>query len=465
MERLEEALTNNKELRESSLKEKEEVDARVVELERALAVEKKALGEERSKAEELARMLAVERAAYPDLYGAAIELNLKHVKGMLLYGPPGSGKTLIARSICKFLNAKEPLIVNGPDVLDAFQGAKSDLHVIIFGEIDSIAKKKGSTMGLHHMDDRLVSQLLAMIDGPRALNNIFIIGTTNRKELIDEALLREGKIELHVKVECLDEQWRLQILGIYTRNMRQHFVLDKDVNLHEIACRMDGCSGSALASLVTRAHSYAVVHTVENGLLQHVKNDFKVTMNHFLHAIEDVRSRLQESYLEPRSFLVSSGRLRMGKEEMFNTEVLHMQQEIARLKGCTAHFQATVETKLVLGRSPCPTLREAYALVQQEESRRSAMVHSSIHDRSALVVAPPPRAPRPSPVQFESQGTLVDRDRLKCDYRGTDRHDREHCWKLNGRPTRRRGCGSTIRPQTHLSEIAVSPSSEPSTLS
>ncbi|CAL5332627.1 unnamed protein product [Camellia sinensis] len=260
-------------------------------------------------------------------------------------------KTLIARSICKFLNAKEPLIVNGPDVLDAFQGqserkirslfkaavedenkfgAKSDLHVIIFGEIDSIAKKRGSAMGLHHMDDRL-------IDGPKALNNIFIIGTTNRKELIDEALLREGKIELHVKVECLDEQRRLQILGIYTRNMRQHFVLDKDVNLHEIACRMDGCSGSALASLVTRAHSYAMVHTVENGLLQHVKNDFKVTTNHFLHAIEDVRFRLQESDLEPS---------RMGKEEMFSTEILHMQQEIARLKGCTAYFQVTVETKL-----------------------------------------------------------------------------------------------------------------------
>ncbi|KAI8013393.1 Vesicle-fusing ATPase [Camellia lanceoleosa] len=91
----------------------------------------------------------------------AKRLNLKHVRGMLLYGPPGSGKTLIARSICKFLNAKEPLIINGPDVLDAFQGvserkirslfkaavedeknfgAESDLHIIIFDEIDSIAK-------------------------------------------------------------------------------------------------------------------------------------------------------------------------------------------------------------------------------------------------------------------------------------------------------------------------------------
>ncbi|GMP45665.1 hypothetical protein CsSME_00014114 [Camellia sinensis var. sinensis] len=108
----------------------------------------------------------------------AKRLNLKHVRGMLLYGPPGSGKTLIARNICKLLNAKEPLIIHGPDVLNAFQGvserkirslfeaanedenrygAKSDLHIIIFDEIDSIAKKRGVAMGQHHMDDRLVN--------------------------------------------------------------------------------------------------------------------------------------------------------------------------------------------------------------------------------------------------------------------------------------------------------------------
>ncbi|KAL7262439.1 hypothetical protein ACSBR1_000754 [Camellia fascicularis] len=294
----------------------------------------------------------------------AKRLNLKHVRGMLLYGPPGSGKTLIARSICKLLNTKEPLIINGPDVLNAFQGvsegkirslfkaanddenrygAKSDLHVIIFDEIDSIAKKRGVAMGQYHMDDRLVNQLLTMIDGMKVLNNIFIIATTNRKELIDEALLREGRIELHVKLEYPDERGRLQILDINTRNMRQAFVLDEDVNLQDIACMTDGCSGSALASLVTRAHSYAVVQAGERGLVKHVKKDVKVTMNHFLHVIEDIKSRLQESGLEPSSF-------RMEKEEMILqqfsssnlTEVLHIQQDIARLKKDSTYFQATL---------------------------------------------------------------------------------------------------------------------------
>ncbi|XP_028079042.1 vesicle-fusing ATPase-like [Camellia sinensis] len=196
-------------------------------------------------------------------------------------------------------------------------------------------------MGQHHMDDRLVNQLLTMIDGMEVLNNIFIIATTNRKELIDEALLREGRIELHIKLEYPDERGRLQILDINTRNMRQAFVLDEDVNLQEIACRTDGCSGSAIASLVTRAHSYAVVQTGERGLVKHAQKDVKVTMNHFLHAIEDIKSRLHESSLEP---------YRMEKQEMILqpfsssnlTEVLHIHQDIARLKEDSAHFQATL---------------------------------------------------------------------------------------------------------------------------
>ncbi|CAL5383910.1 unnamed protein product [Camellia sinensis] len=276
----------------------------------------------------------------------AKRFNLKHIRGMLLYGPPGSGKTLIARNICKLLNAKEPLIIHGPDVLNAFQGVSERKIRSLFeaaNEDENRYVKRGVAMGQHHMDDRLVNQLLTMIDGMKVLNNIFIIATINRKELIDEALLREGRIELHVKLEYSDERGCLQILDINTRNMRQAFVLDEDVNIQEIAYRMDGCSGSAIASLVTRAHSYVVVQAGERGLVKHVRKDAKVTMNHFLHAIEDIKSRLHESGLEPHSF-------RMEKEEMILqpfsssnlTEVLHIQQDIARLKEDSAHFQATL---------------------------------------------------------------------------------------------------------------------------
>ncbi|KAF5955175.1 hypothetical protein HYC85_008031 [Camellia sinensis] len=248
------------------------------------------------------------------------------------------------------LNLKH--IINGPDVLYAFQGvserkirslfkaaiedenrygAKSDLGIIIFDEIDSIAKA-------------ILENLLAFhIDGMKVLNNIFIIATTNRKELIDEALLREGRIKLHVKLEYPDEQGHLQILDINTRNMRQAFVLDEDVNLQEIACRTDGCNGSAIASLVTRAHSYVVVQAGERGLVKHVQKDVKVTMNHFLHAIEDIKPRLQESGLEPCSFRMEKAEMILRWFSSSNlTEVLHIQQDIARLKEGSAHFQATL---------------------------------------------------------------------------------------------------------------------------
>ncbi|CAL5385688.1 unnamed protein product [Camellia sinensis] len=258
-------------------------------------------------------------------HSLAKRLNLKHVRGMLLYGTPGSGKTLIARNICKLLNAKEPPIINGLDVLNAFQGvseskirslfkpaiedenrygAKSDLHIIIFDEIESIVKKRGVAMGQYHMDDRLVNQLLTMINGMKVLHNIFIIATTNKKELIDEALLREGRIELHVKLEYPDKRGRLQILDINTRNMRQAFVLDEYANLQEIG---------------------------ERGLVKHIQKDVKITMNHFLHAIEDINFRMEKEEMILQRF--SSSNL---------TEVLHIHQDIARLKEDSAHFQATL---------------------------------------------------------------------------------------------------------------------------
>ncbi|KAF5939666.1 hypothetical protein HYC85_023925 [Camellia sinensis] len=308
--------------------------------------------------------------------------NLKHVRGMLLYGPPGSGKTLIARNICKLLNAKEPLIIHGPDVLNAFQGvserkirslfeaanedenrygAKSDLYIIIFDEIDSIAK--AILENLHAFQ----------IDGMKVLNNIFIIATTNRKELIDEALLREGRIELHVKLEYPDERGRLQILDINTRNMRQAFVLDEDVNLQEIACRMDGCSGFAIASLVTRAHSYVVVQAGERGLVKHVRKDAKVTMNHFLHAIEDINFRMEKEEMILQPF--SSSNL---------TEVLHIQQDIARLKEDSAHFQATLASykeDAVKLEKELETLRCALDPIMEEQfdgSKSSSKVLSQV---------------------------------------------------------------------------------------
>ncbi len=130
---------------------------------------------------------------------------------MLLYGPPGTGKTLIARSIGKMLTEREPKVVNGPEILNKFVGqseenirelfadAKADqekngddagLHIIIFDEIDAICKQRGSTNTGSGVHDTVVNQLLSMIDGVDSLNDVLVIGMTNRKDLLDSALLR-----------------------------------------------------------------------------------------------------------------------------------------------------------------------------------------------------------------------------------------------------------------------------------
>ncbi|CAH1449912.1 unnamed protein product [Lactuca virosa] len=135
----------------------------------------------------------------------ASKLGVKHVKGMLLYGPPGTGKTLMARQIGKMLNGRDPKIVNGPEVLSKFvgeteknvrdlfadaeqdqrsRGDQSDLHVIIFDEIDAICKSRGSTRDGTGVHDSIVNQLLTKIDGVEALNNVLLIGMTNRKDLL-----------------------------------------------------------------------------------------------------------------------------------------------------------------------------------------------------------------------------------------------------------------------------------------
>jgi len=238
------------------------------------------------------------------------KLGIKHVKGMLLYGPPGTGKTLMARQIGKMLNGKEPQIVNGPEILNKYVGQSeenirnlfkaaeaeykekgdySDLHIIIFDEIDAICKQRGSRNDGTGVQDTVVNQLLSKIDGVDALNNILVIGMTNRKDLIDEALLRPGRLEVHMEINLPDEKGRLQIFRIHTAAMKNNNSLGADVDLEDLAARTKNFSGAEIEGLVKSATSFALNRQIDVSDGVKVKaSDIQVTKADFDRALDEI---------------------------------------------------------------------------------------------------------------------------------------------------------------------------------
>ncbi|PHH55130.1 Vesicular-fusion protein sec18 [Ceratocystis fimbriata CBS 114723] len=242
------------------------------------------------------------------------KLGIQHVKGILMYGPPGTGKTLMARQIGKMLNSREPKIINGPEILNKFvgqseenvrkmfadaekeykeKGDESGLHVIIFDELDAVCKQRGSGAGGGTgVGDSVVNQLLTKLDGVDQLNNILLIGMTNRKDMIDEALLRPGRLEVQLEISLPNEEGRLQILKIHTSKMRDNDVLGNDVDLISLAAEAKNYSGAELSGLVKAATSFAFSRHTKIDQLAGIKEDvanMKVTMADFEQALREVR--------------------------------------------------------------------------------------------------------------------------------------------------------------------------------
>uniref|UniRef100_A0A8C1B6T5 Vesicle-fusing ATPase n=1 Tax=Cyprinus carpio carpio TaxID=630221 RepID=A0A8C1B6T5_CYPCA len=227
------------------------------------------------------------------------QMGCKHVKGILLFGPPGCGKTLMARQIGKMLNAREPKVVNGPEILNKYVGeseanirklfadaeeeqkrlgANSGLHIIIFDEIDAICKQRGSMAGSTGVHDTVVNQLLSKIDGVEQMTTLHVFFTDS---LLNHTVPSPG---------LPDETGRVQILNIHTAKMSQSNMLAKDVDIKELAVETKNYSGAELEGLVRAAQSTAMnrhikastqveVDTEKAHMLQVSRSDFLAALN------------------------------------------------------------------------------------------------------------------------------------------------------------------------------------------
>jgi vesicle-fusing ATPase len=264
---------------------------------------------------------------------AARRLGVSHVRGILLSGPPGCGKTLLARELSEMLGAREPKIVNGPEILDKFIGAaeknirdlfepaereyeqlgdESALHVIVFDELDSIARRRGSVSGdTTGVRDSVVNQLLAKMDGVKEANNILVIGMTNRPELLDPALTRPGRLEVQLRVELPDALGRRDILRIHTRRMKEQGAISwealqtlEDVESEGgIPGRTEYFTGAELAGLVRSAASFALARTVKaKSASKEADDEATVTVRDLEQALTEIRPALgkQDEVLEAR---------------------------------------------------------------------------------------------------------------------------------------------------------------------
>jgi len=273
----------------------------------------------------------IPRVTYEDIGGMKdiiqkvrelIELPLKHPevfkrlgieppKGVLLYGPPGVGKTLLAKAIANETNAYF-MAINGPEIMSKYYGEseqrlreifeeakKHSPSIIFIDEIDAIAPKRDEVVG--EVERRVVAQLLALMDGLESRGDVMVIAATNRPNALDPALRRPGRFDREIEIPLPDKQGRLEILQIHTRNMP----LSSDVDLERLAEITRGYTGADLAALVREAAMRALrrylpmIDLSEEHIPSEILESMEIRMEDFMAALREiVPSGLREIYIE-----------------------------------------------------------------------------------------------------------------------------------------------------------------------
>lgn len=208
---------------------------------------------------------------HPELFK---RLGVEAPKGVLLHGPPGTGKTMLAKAVAteseaNFIAVKGPEFLNKwvgeseKAVRETFRKARQASPCVIFmDEIDSIAPERGKGNGGDDgVTERVISQMLTEMDGLESLNNVVVIAATNRPDIMDPALLRPGRFDKSIFIGPPDEESRKAIFGIHTENRP----MAEDVDIGDLAKRTDGCTGADIAAICNEAVMNAVRRLIAKG--------------------------------------------------------------------------------------------------------------------------------------------------------------------------------------------------------
>jgi len=227
-------------------------------------------------------------------------VNVETPKGILLHGPPGTGKTLIAKALAKMTESNF-ISIKGPELLskwvgesekgvrEIFRKARQAAPCIIFlDEIDALVPRRGSGGSESHATESVVSQILTEIDGLEELQNVLIVGATNRLDIVDEALLRPGRFDRIIEVSNPDSKGRQHIFRIHTRKKP----LANDVNVTKLVELTNGFSGAEIGAVANRAAITALKRYV-SGQSQNLK-EIKISQQDLIDAIDKVKPQKKE---------------------------------------------------------------------------------------------------------------------------------------------------------------------------
>ncbi|MEK6897276.1 MAG: AAA family ATPase, partial [Nanoarchaeota archaeon] len=242
---------------------------------------------------------------HPEIF---VRMGIRPSRGILLYGPPGTGKTLLAKAVAKEAEANF-IQVKGPSLLSMWVGKSEEGMrkiferarqvapcIIFFDEIDALAGKRGLDAGTK-VTERVLNQMLAEMDGLEDLNDVLVIGATNRPDMLDPGLLRPGRFDKILLVGAPDEKGRLQILEIHTKKMpigdasgKKPLTPEKrEILLEELAKKTEGYTGADLEAVAREAAMLSLRESIDSMF---------VTEEHFLESLKKVKPSVSKPLLE-----------------------------------------------------------------------------------------------------------------------------------------------------------------------